>query len=155
MALRPALVALTSGIAVIASGLTVPLTAGPAAAAERTATVVGSLQTELGCPGDWQPDCADTELTRDGDSTAYRAVFDVPAGTYEFKVAINGSWDENYGAGRRQERREHPAACWRDRRSSSSPTTTRPTGSASRRWTCPARRPRPTRRSPATRCARR
>lgn len=97
MALRPALVALTSGLAVIASGLTVPLSAGPAAAAERTATIVGSLQDELGCPGDWQPDCADTRLTREGDSTAYRKVFDVPAGTYEFKVAINGSWDENYG----------------------------------------------------------
>ena len=23
-------------------------------------TVAGSLQSELGCPGDWQPDCADT-----------------------------------------------------------------------------------------------
>ena len=98
MALRPALVALLSGCAVVASGLTVPLVAAaPASAAERTATIVGSLQDELGCPGDWQPDCADTRLTRDGDSTAYRAVFDVPGGTYEFKVAINGSWDENYG----------------------------------------------------------
>jgi len=98
VALRPALVALLSGCAVVASGLTVPLVAAaPASAAERTATIVGSLQDELGCPGDWQPDCADTRLTRDGDSTAYRAVFDVPAGTYEFKVAINGSWDENYG----------------------------------------------------------
>lgn len=97
MALRPALVALTSGLAVIASGLTVPLTATTATAAERTVTVVGSLQDELGCSGDWQPDCAKTALTRDGDSTAYRAVFDVPAGSYEFKVAINGSWDENYG----------------------------------------------------------
>ncbi len=97
MALRPALVALISGLAVIASGLTVPLTATTATAAERSVTVVGSLQDELGCPGDWQPDCAKTALTRDGDSTAYRAVFDVPAGSYEFKVAINGSWDENYG----------------------------------------------------------
>ena len=23
----------------------------------------------------------------------------MPAGTYEFKVRLNGSWDENYGAG--------------------------------------------------------
>ena len=109
MALRPALVALTSGLAVIASGLTVPLTATTATAAERTVTVVGSLQYELGCSGDWQPDCAKTALTRDGDCTAYRAEFDVPAGSYEFKVAINDSWDESYGTGRRQERREHPA----------------------------------------------
>ena len=29
----------------------------------------------------------------------YAADFDVPAGSYEFKVTINGSWDENYGQG--------------------------------------------------------
>lgn len=94
---RPALVALVSGLAVIASGLTVPLSAGPARAAERTATLVGSLQSELGCSADWQPECTQTQLVRDGDSTAYRKVFDVPAGSYELKVAINGSWDESYG----------------------------------------------------------
>ena len=94
---RPALVALASGLAVIASGLTVPLSAGPAQAAERTATIVGSLQDELGCSADWQPDCEASQLVRDGDSTAYRKVFDVPKGSYELKVAINGSWDENYG----------------------------------------------------------
>ena len=27
--------------------------------------LVGSLQSELGCPGDWQPECADTELAFD------------------------------------------------------------------------------------------
>ena len=80
---RPALVALVSGLAVVVSGLTVPLSAGPARAADRTATIVGSLQSELGCSGDWQPDCAQTRLTRDGDTTAYRKVFDVPAGSYE------------------------------------------------------------------------
>ena len=30
---------------------------------------------------------------------AYSQVFAVPAGSYEFKVAINDSWDESYGAG--------------------------------------------------------
>ncbi len=29
----------------------------------------------------------------------FRATFDVPAGSYEYKVALNNSWDENYGAG--------------------------------------------------------
>jgi hypothetical protein len=28
-------------------------------------TVAGSLQSELGCPGDWQPDCAATHLSFD------------------------------------------------------------------------------------------
>ena len=96
---RPVVAALSTAVAVVASGLTAPLAAAPAGAAERTATIVGSLQAELGCPGDWQPECVQTQLTRDGDSTAYRGVFDVPKGTYELKVAINGSWEENYGTG--------------------------------------------------------
>jgi pullulanase-type alpha-1,6-glucosidase len=63
-------------------------------------TLVGSLQSELGCPGDWQPDCTQTELQPvDGSLGLFRATFDVPAADYEYKVALNGSWDENYGAG--------------------------------------------------------
>ena len=30
--------------------------------APTTVTVAGSLQSELGCPGDWQPECASTHL---------------------------------------------------------------------------------------------
>jgi pullulanase-type alpha-1,6-glucosidase len=64
----------------------------------RTVTLVGSLQSELGCPGDWQPECAASMLQRTG-AGVYRGTFDVPPGNHEYKVAINGSWDENYGAG--------------------------------------------------------
>lgn len=32
------------------------LGAAPAHAQDRTVTLVGSLQSELGCPGDWQPE---------------------------------------------------------------------------------------------------
>ncbi|MEA2000811.1 MAG: alpha-amylase family glycosyl hydrolase, partial [Actinomycetota bacterium] len=63
-----------------------------------TVAVVGSLQSELGCPDDWQPDCANTELTRDADDGVYRDLFNVPAGNWEYKTALNDSWDENYGA---------------------------------------------------------
>ena len=45
-------------------------------------------------------DCAATDLTREGDGTTYsRGRSPCPAGSYEFKVAINHSWAENYGAG--------------------------------------------------------
>lgn len=50
---------------------------------------------EVGCPGDWAPDCTATELTREGDGTAYSREIDVPAGTYELKVTIKRSWDES------------------------------------------------------------
>jgi pullulanase-type alpha-1,6-glucosidase len=63
-------------------------------------TLVGSLQSELGCPGDWQPECAQTRLQPvAGSPGVFRGTFDVPAGSYEYKVALNGSWEENYGAG--------------------------------------------------------
>ena len=62
--------------------------------------LVGSLQSELGCPGDWQPECPQTRLQPvAGSPGVFRATFDVPAGNYEYKVALNNSWDENYGAG--------------------------------------------------------
>ncbi|WP_197510550.1 pullulanase X25 domain-containing protein [Tessaracoccus coleopterorum] len=70
----------------------------PSASAATTAvTLVGDLQDELGCAGDWQPDCDATALgDPDGDGT-WTADFTVPAGDHEFKIAINRSWDEAYG----------------------------------------------------------
>ena len=76
---------------------------GTSALADHTAdpagvALVGNLQSELGCPGDWQPECSATELfTTDG--IVWSATFAVPAGLYEYKVALNDGWDENYGAG--------------------------------------------------------
>ncbi len=61
--------------------------------------LVGSLQSELGCPGDWQPDCPATELINQPGTTLWQATFPVPAGFYEWKIALNDSWDENYGDG--------------------------------------------------------
>ena len=70
------------------------------AAMPDSVALVGSLQTELGCPSDWQPDCADTELIPVPDAPGlYRATFEVPAGEFEYKVALDDSWSENYGAG--------------------------------------------------------
>jgi hypothetical protein len=74
----------------------------PAPAASHTAepasvTLVGSLQSELGCPGDWDPSCAASKLTYDADDLAWQGTWNVPAGSYEYKAALNGSWDENYG----------------------------------------------------------
>ncbi|PZF83416.1 pullulanase-type alpha-1,6-glucosidase [Jiangella anatolica] len=78
-------------------------TAAPPAVADHTpppslVTLAGSLQSELGCPGDWDPACAATELTLT-DSGTYALAAELDAGSYEFKVALNGGWDENYGAG--------------------------------------------------------
>lgn len=88
--------------ALLVSLFGIPLSSQPALA-EHTATptgvaLVGSLQDELGCPGDWQPECTNTELTYDAVDDLWQATFTVPAGAWEYKVALNDSWDENYGA---------------------------------------------------------
>jgi hypothetical protein len=62
-------------------------------------TIAGSLQSELGCPGDWQPECAATHLGFDADDDVWQGTFALPAGSWEYKAALNDSWDENYGAG--------------------------------------------------------
>ncbi|WGL17491.1 pullulanase-type alpha-1,6-glucosidase [Microbulbifer bruguierae] len=61
--------------------------------------IPGSLQTAIGCEGDWQPECAVSQLTYDEQDDIWQGSFPLPAGNYEYKVAINGSWDENYGGG--------------------------------------------------------
>ncbi|HRW02100.1 MAG TPA: alpha-amylase family glycosyl hydrolase [Tetrasphaera sp.] len=61
-------------------------------------TAPGSYQAKAGCSGDWQPDCTATTLTDpDGDGTYTLELTGLPAGDYEFKIAIGGTWDENYG----------------------------------------------------------
>jgi glycosidase len=84
----------------IASEVPTPLPPDDPAADEPASVVIpGSLQSELGCSGDWQPDCANTALTYDRGGDVWSGTFDVPAGSWEYKVALNGSWAENYGAG--------------------------------------------------------
>ena len=97
---RSILSALTA-TAVVGAGLATPVLAVTSARAAdvRTATLVGSIQDEIGCPGDWDPGCTATDLTPVAGTTAYAKVFTVPAGSYELKVAINHAWDESYGQG--------------------------------------------------------
>jgi glycosidase len=61
-------------------------------------TVAGSLNSELGC-GAWDPACAGAAMTLDPADKVWRLTVNLPKGTYEFKAALNGGWDENYGAG--------------------------------------------------------
>ncbi|MDJ1114352.1 pullulanase-type alpha-1,6-glucosidase [Microbacterium dauci] len=92
---RRALAAATSGILLLSA---LALTAPVAAAADaRTFALVGDLQSELGCSADWQPDCAATELTSTDTADVFAAEFEIPAGSWEYKVAVDDGWDEGYG----------------------------------------------------------
>ena len=91
--------ALSLVLAVAASMAGLVGTAPPAVAEPATVTIAGSLQSELGCSGDWMPDCAATHLTFDADDGVWQATFALPAGSYEYKAALDDSWAENYGLG--------------------------------------------------------
>nr|WP_237709697.1 pullulanase-type alpha-1,6-glucosidase [Microbulbifer agarilyticus] len=59
--------------------------------------IPGTIQTAIGCSDVWQEACPESQLTYDADDDLWQGSFTLPAGDYEYKVAINGSWDENYG----------------------------------------------------------
>lgn len=63
----------------------------------RIVGLAGSLQAAAGCAGDWDPACEVTFMNDEGDGM-YSLTLTLPAGEYEYKVAMNGGWDENYGA---------------------------------------------------------
>jgi maltose/maltodextrin transport system substrate-binding protein/arabinogalactan oligomer/maltooligosaccharide transport system substrate-binding protein len=59
--------------------------------------VPGSWQAAAGCEADWSPDCDATLLALNEDTGMYEGTFEIAAGEYEYKVALNFTWDENYG----------------------------------------------------------
>jgi alpha-amylase len=80
--------------------LTATLTAAPAAADHEPfptrVTLMGSLQSELGCDADWDEACTATDLQGVPRTRSFELVRQVPAGSYEFKVRLNGSWQVSY-----------------------------------------------------------
>lgn len=58
--------------------------------------LAGNLGGALGS-ADWDPAGGDLQLTFDRSDELWKLTVDLPAGTYEFKAALNGSWEENYG----------------------------------------------------------
>ncbi|MEO8355955.1 MAG: pullulanase-type alpha-1,6-glucosidase [Chloroflexota bacterium] len=66
--------------------------------------IPGTHQDELGCPAEWMPDCENTLLTYDNEDDVWQGMYEIqPANDSDkngprYKVALNGSWTENYGA---------------------------------------------------------
>ena len=61
--------------------------------------IPGTIQSPIGCPGDWQPECAASMLDYDSTDDKWQGHFFIPSGNWEYKAALNNSWDENYGQG--------------------------------------------------------
>jgi len=68
-----------------------------------TVNIPGTHQDELGCPGEWMPDCENTLLTYDAEDNVWQGTYQIePANDGDkkgprYKAALNGSWSENYG----------------------------------------------------------
>jgi hypothetical protein len=59
--------------------------------------VAGSYQAQAGCSADWQPECDKTKMAKGDDGKWHSGPFNLKAGDYEVKVALDGSWTTNYG----------------------------------------------------------
>jgi len=64
---------------------------------DQMVTLPGSLQKSLGCPDNWKPECLAPLMEPAGNGTYTYETSALPEGSYEAKVAIGGSWNENYG----------------------------------------------------------
>ena len=72
---------------------------GLALAVPSAVGIPGNYQTAAGCAGNWDPACAATHLTYDAADDVWQGTFTIdPGGSYEYKAALNNSWDVNYGA---------------------------------------------------------
>lgn len=60
--------------------------------------VAGDFNTFLGAPENWAPQYEEAQLELDALDQLWTISAELPAGYYTFKIALNRSWDENYGA---------------------------------------------------------
>jgi hypothetical protein len=60
--------------------------------------VAGDFNTILGAPENWAPQYDEAQMEFDFLSQLWKKSAELPAGHYTFKIALNRSWDENYGA---------------------------------------------------------
>ena len=60
--------------------------------------VAGDFNTLLGAPENWAPQYDEAQMKLDELDQLWKLSAEIPAGYYNFKIALNRSWDENYGA---------------------------------------------------------
>ncbi|OFI37644.1 glycosidase [Arthrobacter sp. SW1] len=60
--------------------------------------VAGDFSTLLGAPEDWAPQYDEVQMKYNARKKLWSLTADLPAGFYTYKIALNRSWDENYGA---------------------------------------------------------
>lgn len=78
--------------------------AGTTAAADvpdgqpRSVALAGDFATHLGAGENWNPATDVVQMAFDPAELRWKLAVDLPAGRYEYKVVLENSWEENYGA---------------------------------------------------------
>jgi maltose/maltodextrin transport system substrate-binding protein/arabinogalactan oligomer/maltooligosaccharide transport system substrate-binding protein len=62
----------------------------------------GTWQDQAGCGATWDPACAATGMKK-GEDGLYTLTVNLTAGSYEYKVAMDGAWTVNYGSDGKQD----------------------------------------------------
>ncbi|MCU1532363.1 MAG: glycosidase [Arthrobacter sp.] len=60
--------------------------------------VAGDFNILLGAPANWAPQYDESQMELDLVDQLWKIEADLPAGFYTFKIALNRSWETNYGA---------------------------------------------------------
>jgi hypothetical protein len=76
----------------------IPFTRAGEADQIQSVTLVGTFQTDLGCPYNWDPSCTQSYLLdADGDGVYEFSTRQLAPGSYACKVVINEDWTKSYG----------------------------------------------------------
>ncbi|MGV9693609.1 pullulanase-type alpha-1,6-glucosidase [Streptomyces sp. NPDC003444] len=91
---------LTGRSAAVVLSLVAGTAAIPATAADApqptTVAVASDFDNQLGCAGDWAPDCDQAQMRPRPDGT-WTLTARLAAGTYQYKAALDRGWAVNYG----------------------------------------------------------
>ncbi|GAA2954903.1 pullulanase-type alpha-1,6-glucosidase [Streptomyces enissocaesilis] len=85
--------------ALLLTGTTAAADITPALAADAppaAVAIASDFDTQLGCAGDWAPDCDQAQMERRADG-AWSLTVHLKAGSYSYKAALDKSWAVNYG----------------------------------------------------------
>ena len=77
--------------------ITASVAEAAAAVGPSDVVLVGTVQSKLGAGADWAPGDG-TTIMKDAGNGKYQYTGKLPKGNYEYKIAIGGTWDTNYGA---------------------------------------------------------
>ena len=63
----------------------------------QSATLAGDFDPLFGEAGHWTTNVRELQLTYDANENVWAQTLQLPAGNYQYKIVVDGSWDENYG----------------------------------------------------------